>query len=51
MAKNVVVQIVDDIDGGEASDTVSFGLDGRPTRSTSMPKIPQRCERLSLQIS
>ena len=29
MAKNVVVQVVDDIDGGEAAETVHFALDGK----------------------
>jgi len=29
MAKNVVVQVVDDIDGGEAAETISFALDGK----------------------
>lgn len=28
MAKKVVVQLVDDVDGSEAVETVSFGLDG-----------------------
>ncbi len=28
MAKKVVVQLVDDIDGGAASETVVFALDG-----------------------
>lgn len=29
MAQQVVVTLSDDIDGGEASETVAFGLDGR----------------------
>ncbi|MCI0383476.1 Lsr2 family protein [Streptomyces sp. CNQ085] len=29
MAQRVVVSLSDDIDGGEASETVAFGLDGR----------------------
>ena len=29
MAQKVVVQLTDDIDGGEASETVTFALDGR----------------------
>ncbi|GAA2407174.1 Lsr2 family protein [Streptomyces glaucosporus] len=29
MAQRVVVTLSDDIDGGEASETVSFGLDGK----------------------
>jgi|SRR5665213_3332223 len=29
MAKNVVVQVVDDIDGGEAAETINFALDGK----------------------
>lgn len=29
MAQRVVVSLSDDIDGGEAAETVSFGLDGR----------------------
>ncbi|MDJ1134724.1 histone-like nucleoid-structuring protein Lsr2 [Streptomyces iconiensis] len=29
MAQRVVVTLSDDIDGGEAAETVSFGLDGR----------------------
>ncbi|GAA1924742.1 Lsr2 family protein [Streptomyces sodiiphilus] len=29
MAKRVVVTLTDDIDGGEASETVAFGLDGK----------------------
>jgi len=29
MAKNVVVQIVDDIDGGEAAESINFALDGK----------------------
>src|SRR5665213_182115 len=29
MAKNVVVQIVDDIDGVEAAESISFALDGK----------------------
>lgn len=29
MAQRVVVTLSDDIDGGEASETVAFGLDGR----------------------
>lgn len=28
MAQKVLVQLVDDLDGGEADDTVTFGLDG-----------------------
>lgn len=28
MAQRMLVEMVDDIDGGEASQTVSFGLDG-----------------------
>ncbi|MDT8913534.1 Lsr2 family protein [Amycolatopsis sp. PS_44_ISF1] len=28
MAQKVLVEMVDDIDGGEASETVTFGLDG-----------------------
>jgi hypothetical protein len=28
MAKNVVVQLVDDLDGSEATESVQFGLDG-----------------------
>lgn len=30
MAQKVVVELVDDIDGGEAHGTVEFGLDGHP---------------------
>ncbi|MEU2872955.1 Lsr2 family protein [Streptomyces olivoreticuli] len=29
MAQRVVVTLADDIDGGEAAETVSFGLDGK----------------------
>ncbi|MCK1794968.1 Lsr2 family protein [Streptomyces sp. XM4193] len=29
MAQRVVVTLADDIDGGEASETVTFGLDGK----------------------
>jgi hypothetical protein len=29
MAKTVIVKLTDDIDGGDADETVSFGLDGR----------------------
>ncbi|UCM89325.1 histone-like nucleoid-structuring protein Lsr2 [Streptomyces marincola] len=29
MAQRVVVTLADDIDGGEASETVAFGLDGK----------------------
>lgn len=28
MARKVIVQLVDDVDGGEASETVTFALDG-----------------------
>lgn len=28
MAKKIVVSLIDDIDGSEGADTVSFGLDG-----------------------
>jgi hypothetical protein len=29
MAQTIVVQLIDDIDGGEADETVSFALDGK----------------------
>lgn len=29
MAQKVVVELVDDLDGGEASSTVTFGIDGK----------------------
>jgi hypothetical protein len=29
MAQKVVVELIDDLDGGKAEETVSFGLDGR----------------------
>jgi hypothetical protein len=29
MAQTIVVQLIDDIDGGEADETVAFGLDGK----------------------
>ena len=29
MAQTVVVQLIDDIDGGDADETVSFALDGK----------------------
>lgn len=30
MASRTIVELVDDLDGSEADETVSFGLDGRP---------------------
>ncbi len=40
MAQKVHITLEDDLDGGEATETVSFGLDGRTLRDR-----PQRQER------
>ena len=43
MAQQVQVLLVDDIDGGKAAETVSFALDGFPTRSISRPRTRPSC--------
>ncbi len=45
MAQKVNIVLVDDLDGTEADETVSFGLDGRPTRSTSTTPMHRPCVR------
>ena len=41
MAKNVVVQVVDDIDGDEAAETISFADEDLGNSSDPLTEIPQ----------
>ena len=45
MAQRVVVTLSDDIDGGEAAETVAFAWTGSRTRSTSIPPMQRNCAR------
>ncbi|MGK5533739.1 histone-like nucleoid-structuring protein Lsr2 [Streptomyces sp. URMC 129] len=42
MAQRVVVTLADDIDGGEASETVAFGLDGKTYEIDLSPRNAEK---------
>ena len=43
MAQRVNIVLVDDLDGTDADETVTFGLDGSTTRSTCPPRTQPSC--------
>jgi len=45
MAWEVSAQLVDDLDGSSAAETVSFGLHGWPSRPISARRMPPNCAR------
>ena len=48
MAQRVVITLADDIDGGEASETVTFGLDGK---SYEIDLSPRNAEKLRTTLA
>ncbi|WP_326597816.1 histone-like nucleoid-structuring protein Lsr2 [Streptomyces sp. NBC_01803] len=48
MAQRVVVSLADDIDGGEASETVAFGLDGK---TYEIDLSPRNAEKLRTALA